>query len=347
MRDWAFFSPSLHPVLDGGKGYEHAVVAPQVPTRWAVGQTVFDHEPHRQIDHPMGILTARWGQIREVGAKVLTTLRTVMLGRGHKQITRTPHVEIPQVVQRPMRLLVPIGRVTTARTRVSDVVATIRDDLGLGQVCGCGDPGAGVGSVLTWTEHRVALLAQRFGPELYDKRLREATRCSRYSLVKYPHFSTYTREFCHGLPSLFLPLGAGRPGVAVPHAPVGVAQRLRHRVPNDTRPHPPTAKAPPRAHTVCGIHPEAALRRLCARPRPPPARSLSTATAPRAHAGAPPPGRDLDALLPPPSLCLSRLGGLGESPRQWASQWGSLAATAVCGLSWLFSGDPRHPLAWQ
>src|SRR5262244_4677121 len=85
-------------------------------------------------------------------------------------------------MQRPLVLLVPIGLVTTTRARLPDVVATVGDDLGLGQVCGCGDPGAGVGSVLTWTVHRVALLAQRFGPELYAKRLRGATRCSRYSL---------------------------------------------------------------------------------------------------------------------------------------------------------------------
>src|SRR5512134_367107 len=87
-------------------------------------------------------------------------------------------------MQRPMELLVPIGRVTTMRARVPDVVATVGDDLGLWQVCGCGDPGAWVGAVLTWTEHHVALLAQRFGPELYDKRLLGATRCSRYSLQK-------------------------------------------------------------------------------------------------------------------------------------------------------------------
>jgi putative tryptophan/tyrosine transport system substrate-binding protein len=135
----------------------------------------------------MGLQVCCWaadrrGQIREVGAKVLATLRTVMLCRGHKQSTRTPHVEIPQIMQRPMRLLVPIGRVTTMRARLPDVVATVRDDLGLWQVCGCGEPGAGVGAVLTWTEHRVALLAQRFGPALYDKRLQGATRCSRYSL---------------------------------------------------------------------------------------------------------------------------------------------------------------------
>src|SRR5262247_2913597 len=83
-----------------------------------------------------------------------------------------------------MRLLVPIGRGPTARTRLSDVVATGGDDLGLRQVFGCGDPGAGVGSVLPWTAHRIALLAQRFGPALYDKRLLGATRCSRYSLIR-------------------------------------------------------------------------------------------------------------------------------------------------------------------
>src|SRR5262249_9390932 len=181
-RACAFFSPSLDPVLHRGEGDKDAVGAPQVPTRWAVGHAVLNHEPHRQIDHAAGILTAPGRQSGEVSTKVLATLRAVMLGIGHQQIPLTPYGEIPQIMERPMRLLVPIGRVTTTRTRVPYVVATVGDDLGLGQVCGCGDPGAGVGSVLTWTEHRVALLAQRCGPALYDKRLLGATRCSRYSL---------------------------------------------------------------------------------------------------------------------------------------------------------------------
>src|SRR5215475_5812746 len=166
MRACAFFSPSLDPVLNRGEGDKDAVVAPQVPTRWAVGHAVLNHEPHRQIDHAVGILTARGRQIGEVGTKVLATLSTVMLGIGHQQITRTPHVEIPQVMERPMRLLVPIGRVPTTRARLSEVIAAVGDNLGLGQVFGGCDPGAGVGSVLTWTEHRIALLAQRFGPDL-------------------------------------------------------------------------------------------------------------------------------------------------------------------------------------
>src|SRR5262245_34666874 len=184
MRACAFFSPSLDPVLARGKRDKDAVAAPEVPTRGPVGQASFHHQPDRQIHDAVGILPARECQIGEVGTKVLATLRTVMLGIGHQQIPRTPYVEIPQIMQRPMRLLVPIGRVTTTRTRVPYVVATVGDDLGLWQVCGCGDPGAGVGSVLTWHKHRVPLLAQRCGPELYDKRLLGATRCSRYSLVK-------------------------------------------------------------------------------------------------------------------------------------------------------------------
>ena len=102
MRACAFFPPSLDPVLNRGKGHEHAGVTPQVPTGRAVGQAVLDHDADRQIDHPVGILTARRGQTREVGAKVLATLRTVVLGIGPQQIPRTPHIEIPQIMQCPI-----------------------------------------------------------------------------------------------------------------------------------------------------------------------------------------------------------------------------------------------------
>src|SRR5690349_18188777 len=183
-RACAFFPPSLDPVLDRGKRDRDAVVAPEGPTRGPVAQALFDHQPYRQIHHAVGVLRAGWRQITEVGMKGLATLRTVMLGIGHQQIPWAPQIEIPQIMQCPMRLLVPIGRVTTTWARLPEVVATVEDDLGLGQVCGGGDPGAGVGAVLPWTEHRVALLAPRFGPALYANRLLGATRCSRYSLEK-------------------------------------------------------------------------------------------------------------------------------------------------------------------
>src|ERR1051326_2046330 len=45
------------------------------------------------------------------------------------------------------------------------------------------------------------------------------------------------------------------------------------------------------------------------------------ATTHRHDTRAPPSGRHLHAFLPTPGLCLSGLGGSGQSPRQWPSQW--------------------------
>src|SRR2546429_8364410 len=129
MRACPFFPPSLPPILDRGKGDKHPVVTPQVPAGGTVRQAIFDHQPHRQLDHAMGVLTPRWRQIREVRIEVLLTFRTVMLRIRDHEIPRTPQVEIPQVVQRPLGLLVPIGSVTTAWTWVPLVIATIGDDL--------------------------------------------------------------------------------------------------------------------------------------------------------------------------------------------------------------------------
>jgi hypothetical protein len=81
-----------------------------------------------------------------------------------------------------MSLLVPVGRVPTARTRLPRVSATELDDLGRRQVCDRRDAFAWVGSILAWTEHRFVLLAQRLGPKLYDECLSGATRYPRYSL---------------------------------------------------------------------------------------------------------------------------------------------------------------------
>jgi len=109
MRAWAFFSPRLDPVLARGQGDQDAVVSPQVPTRRAVGQAVLAHHPHRPIDHALGVVTARWRQISEVSGDVRAAFRTGMLRIGHHEITRTPPIEIPSGVPRPLRLLVPRG----------------------------------------------------------------------------------------------------------------------------------------------------------------------------------------------------------------------------------------------
>jgi len=155
--------------LDRGKGDKDTVVTPQVPTRWAVGHAVLNHEPHCQIDHAVGILTARGRQIGEGRVKVLAALRTVVLRIGDHEITRTPEGEIPQVVQRPLELLVPLSLVTTTRTPLARVGATGRDNLWRWQVYNRGHPFGGIGSIRPRTEHGCVLRARMLGPQLYDK----------------------------------------------------------------------------------------------------------------------------------------------------------------------------------
>src|SRR2546430_3241918 len=167
MRACALFPPSLHPMLDRGKEDKHPVVTPQVPAGGTVGQAIFDDQSHRQIDHAMGVMTPRW-RLRQVRMEVLLTFRTVMLRIRDHELTRTPHVEIPHVVQRPLGLLVPIGRVTTVWTELPLVIATLRDDLWRWQVGNRGKPFGGIGSIRTRTKHRFACLVRMLEPKLYE-----------------------------------------------------------------------------------------------------------------------------------------------------------------------------------
>src|SRR5262249_50366963 len=130
---------------------------------------VCDHEPYRQIDHAVRILTAGRGEIGEVRIEVLLTFRTVMLRIRDHEITRTPEVEIAQIVQRPLGLLVPIGGVPTAWTGLPLGIATIGDDLWRWQIGNCGNPFGGIGSIRPRTEHSCVLLARILGAALYDK----------------------------------------------------------------------------------------------------------------------------------------------------------------------------------
>src|SRR2546425_12072148 len=105
--------------------------------------------------------------------------------------------------------------------------------------------------------------------------------------VKYPHFSTCMRRFCHGTSSLFLPVGAGRPGLAVRHAPVVVAtdpaacpttldpmppRPKRHRAPTPfegfiTKPHCDACEHAPAPHPHAPAAPPPRLGPTRGRPR--------------------------------------------------------------------------------
>src|SRR5437764_787538 len=76
----AFFPPGLDPVLDGGVGDEHAMIAPQGPSGTAVGQAVLDDQADGGVDDPAGVVTSGVGQVGHVGVEVPAALGAVMPG---------------------------------------------------------------------------------------------------------------------------------------------------------------------------------------------------------------------------------------------------------------------------
>jgi hypothetical protein len=83
-----------------------------------------------------------------------------------------------------------------------------------------------------------------------------------YKLGTMPSFQHLYEGVLPWSPISFFPVGAGRSGVAVPHAPVGVVKRPCHDATDPTSPHTIPAQASLRAHTLCGPHHKAALQRL-------------------------------------------------------------------------------------
>jgi hypothetical protein len=59
--------------LDGAKGDKHAVVTPQVPTRGSVGQAIFNHDSHRQVNDAMGVMATGWSKISKIDIETLLT----------------------------------------------------------------------------------------------------------------------------------------------------------------------------------------------------------------------------------------------------------------------------------
>ena len=169
LRACALFSPRLAPVLARGTRDQDAVVSPQGPTRRAIRQAVLDHEPSRQGHHTGGGLTAGGRQSGAVRVNVRAALRPGVLRLRDHEIPRTPHVEMPQVVSRPLRRLVPSGRVTTTRTGLSLLMAPVGDDLWRRQGCSRGHPCGGIGALGTRTHQGCVLRARMLGLHLYDK----------------------------------------------------------------------------------------------------------------------------------------------------------------------------------
>src|SRR5712692_8664092 len=199
MIPCAFFSPRLYPVLDRGKGHEDAVVSPQVPAGWPVGQAVFDHQAHRHLDHTMRIMAAWQGQIGQIDVEVLMTFRTVVVRVRDQEVNRTTRVQIPKVVQRTLPVFVAIRPMATFGAGLSLVVIAEQHDRGRREVLDVGDTFGGIWHILAWSKHPLLSWAEGLGPVV-----EKSTPCFVYTDLRIPatvsYFSYPQREFSVVLP---------------------------------------------------------------------------------------------------------------------------------------------------
>src|SRR5256885_630479 len=127
-----FFPGRLDPVLDGGKGDEDAVVAPQVPLRRLVGQTVLDDQPDGQILDAAGVVASAVGQVSQVGWEEEVAVGAVMAGEGDDEVDGAAGARVAEVVQGARGGGVAAGAGTAARAAAGPGVAAALFDSGLG-----------------------------------------------------------------------------------------------------------------------------------------------------------------------------------------------------------------------
>src|SRR5262245_59992346 len=154
-----FFSPGgLDPVLDGGKGDEDPVVAPEVPGSGLVGQAVLGDQSDGQVLDAARVVALGQGQVGGVGGEVEVAGGAVVPGEGEDQVDGASGAGVSQVVQGRRGAGVAGGAASAARAAAGFVVAAAPFDAGLGQVLDAADALGGVGDVFSWPEHGPSLL---------------------------------------------------------------------------------------------------------------------------------------------------------------------------------------------
>src|SRR3954447_14069198 len=160
MRRPAFFPPGLDPVLDRGVGDEDAVIAPEVPTGGAEGQSVLDDQADRQADDAMGVVAAGGCEVGGVGVEVLAAPGTEVLRVRQPDVMGPAREEVAEVVEGARELAIAVGAVPAAGTGPSLEVAAASEDLGLGQVLDPSDAFGGVGAIFSGSWHGCNLLIE-------------------------------------------------------------------------------------------------------------------------------------------------------------------------------------------
>ena len=144
-----------------------------------------------------------------------------------------------------------------------------------------------------------------------------------------PPLHNRVRGPCHDSTPLLLSAdGPGTP-VVLYHAVVPLAQPRWDGTNVIIQAHHNAPQTLQRAQSVHGSHPQAALCCLCPRGHASSPPASYTTRADAADQPTSPCDRYLEAFLSACRLSLSRLVGPGQSPRQWPSQWRTLATVPL------------------
>lgn len=110
------------------------MIAPQLPTRIPIGQPVFHHDPHRQTNHPMGIVAAWRSNIAPVRREILVARLAMVLRIRQVQFHWTPRPQIAHLMQLSMVHALSSGWLPALGAGAVAFIAIFFDDLGLRQI---------------------------------------------------------------------------------------------------------------------------------------------------------------------------------------------------------------------
>jgi hypothetical protein len=129
------------------------MVTPQMPTRLAIGQTIFDNDSYGKFDNCVRIMRMRPGDVPGVRAEVFFTSATIMNRRNKLDIDRTPRTRITKMMQPASPQIMPPRRIPAIGTRTFFEVLTALFELGLRQIGRVCDPRRDIRDILTSCGH--------------------------------------------------------------------------------------------------------------------------------------------------------------------------------------------------
>ncbi len=109
------------------------MIAPQVPARGAIWHAIFNHQAHRQLDHPMGVVPPGRCHIAEIDGeavlrRIAASLQTIQdpqqrLDRAFTLMEHESHERLPEVEKLPVHYYAEGIRSFETTLRLRQIVA--------------------------------------------------------------------------------------------------------------------------------------------------------------------------------------------------------------------------------